>query len=104
MSTIPASEKTLAARLTAELSWANTTDRTARTAPARSALRQKFLDQADGDEVRAQHLWKAHFTRLALKSARSRRTAREHTEAARAIDTELRSLGVSDPSGGHDAA
>lgn len=50
-----------------------TADRTARTAPARAALDQKFLDAADGDPVRAASLRKAHFQRLALKSAQSRR-------------------------------
>jgi hypothetical protein len=57
----------------AHVSWANTTDRAARTAPARAALEQKFLEQADGDPVRAAHLRKAYFARLALKSAQARR-------------------------------
>lgn len=56
----------------AHISWANTEDRTARTAPARAAHEQKFLDQADGDPVRAAHLRKAYFQRLALKSAQAR--------------------------------
>ncbi|MER6973574.1 hypothetical protein ABT304_21095 [Nocardioides sp. NPDC000445] len=60
-------------RIGAHLKWANTADRTAATAPARAALDQKFLDQADGDPDRAAHLRKAHFQRLALKSAASRR-------------------------------
>lgn len=59
-------------RIGAHISWANTTDRTARTAPARAALEQKFLDQADGDPVRAAHLRKAYFQRLALASAKAR--------------------------------
>jgi hypothetical protein len=67
------SEKALVARIAAHESWANTTDRTARTAPARAALDAKFLEQAGGDPVRAQHLRKAYFARLALKSARARR-------------------------------
>jgi hypothetical protein len=54
-------------------SWAATTDRNARTAPARAALEAKFLEQADGDPVRAEHLRKAYFLRLAAKSAASRR-------------------------------
>lgn len=60
-------------RIGAHESWARTTDRTARTAPARAALEQKFLDQADGDPVRAAHLRKAYYARLALKSAQARR-------------------------------
>lgn len=57
----------------AHLKWANTEDRTAATAPARKALEQKFLDEAGGDPVRAKHLRKAYYRRLALKSAEARR-------------------------------
>lgn len=63
----------LLGRIGAHVSWANTADRTARTAPGRAALEQKFLDQADGDPVRAAHLRKAYYQRLALKSAAARR-------------------------------
>jgi len=66
-------------------SWANTADRSARTKPARDALEKKFLDQADGDPVRAGHLRKAYFARLALKSAQARR-ARKTTPADRQDD------------------
>jgi hypothetical protein len=68
------------ARLGAHVSWANTADRTARTAPARAALDAKFLAQAGGDPVRAGHLRKAHFQRLALKSAAARRARSERRE------------------------
>jgi hypothetical protein len=54
-------------------SWSRTIDRSARTAPARAALEKKFLDQAGGDPQRAEHLRKAYFARLALKSAQARR-------------------------------
>ena len=57
------------------LSWANTIDRTARTAAARAALEQKFLDQAGGDPIRAESLRKAFYVDLALKSARARKKA-----------------------------
>lgn len=67
------SDRVLIAQIAAHTSWANTTDRTARTAPARSALDAKFLAEADGDRIRAEHLKKAHFKRLALKSAQARR-------------------------------
>jgi len=79
-------ERTLAARVAAESSWANTTDRSARTAPGRAALDQTFLDKADGDPVRAAHLRRAHFARLALKSAQSRRRAGEARETAAILD------------------
>jgi len=66
-------ERKLASRKGAYLSWANTPDRAARTAPARAALDDKFLDQADGDPQRAEALRKAFYTDLALKSAQARR-------------------------------
>lgn len=93
MSPTPATEKSTAARYAAELSWANTVNRSARTAPARNALWQKFLDQVDGDPVRAKHLWKAHFAHLALKSAQARRRVRENAEQASAAGAALKALG-----------
>lgn len=87
------SERQLAASIAAHESWANTPDRTARTAKARAALDAKFLAQADGDPIRAEHLKKAHFARLALKSAQSRRKAKEATDAAMAAEAELDALG-----------
>lgn len=74
----------LRAKVAAHESWANTTDRTARTAPARAALEQRFLDQADGDPVRAANLRKAHFARMALKSAQARRRRSAITTAGAA--------------------
>jgi len=87
------SERRLAATIAAHESWANTTNRTARTAPARAALDQRFLDEAGGDRVRAAHLRKAWFARLALKSAQSRRKARELTQAAEVAEAELSEAG-----------
>lgn len=66
-------EKSLIAQIAAHESWARTENRSARTYKARQALEQKFLDQADGDPQRAESLRKAHYARLALKSAQSRR-------------------------------
>jgi hypothetical protein len=86
-------ERSLIARVAAHESWANTTDRAARTAPARAALAAKFLGQADGDPIRAEHLRQAYFARLALKSAQSRRKAREHTGLAQAAEDALRAVG-----------
>jgi hypothetical protein len=82
-------ERKLRAQIAAHESWAQTPDRTARTAAARAAMDQKFLDAADGDPVRAAHLRKAHFARLALKSAQSRRKARELIEQAEQAEAEL---------------
>ena len=74
---LPPDLRTLRARLAAETSWAKTEDRTARTAKARAALDQKFLDEAGGDPVRAAHLRRAYYLRLAYKSAQARRKAKE---------------------------
>lgn len=70
---MPDSEASLRGSIAAHESWAKTQDRTARTARGRAALEQKFLDQAAGDPVRAEHIRKAYYQRLALKSAQARR-------------------------------
>jgi hypothetical protein len=62
--------------IAAHLSWAKTADRTARTANGRAALEAKFLAQADGDPIRAEHYRRAYYKQLALKSARARRRNR----------------------------
>jgi len=89
----PESERALRAQIAAHESWANTLDRAARTAPARRALDQRFLDQAHGDPVRAEHLRRAYFARLALKSAQSRRRAREATAEAEAAEAAIIAAG-----------
>jgi hypothetical protein len=66
-------EAALAGSIGGHISWANTVDRSARTRPGREALEARFLREADGDPVRAEHLRKAHYRRLALKSAIARR-------------------------------
>ena len=75
------SERSTIGRIGAHSKWANTTDRTAATAPARAALEQKFLDQADGDPQRAVSLRRAYYLQLARKSAVARR-ARKGGDAA----------------------
>ena len=88
-----ASERSLAAAIGAHESWATTPDRAARTAPARQARDQKFLDQAGGDPVRAEHLRKAYFRRLALRSVKARRKAREAREELAAVEAEFNDFG-----------
>ncbi|OBB46765.1 hypothetical protein [Mycobacterium sp. 852002-51961_SCH5331710] len=66
-------ERILRAKLAAHESWAKTEDRSARTAKARQAQDDKFLADAGGDPQRAESLRRAHFTRMALKSAQVRR-------------------------------
>lgn len=80
-STMSEEERTIVAKIAANTSWANTPDRSARTAPARAALWAKFEAEVDPDGTlnpaerakRAENLRKAHFQRLALKSAQARR-------------------------------
>lgn len=71
-------ERTLAARLAAH---AMHSQGKTNTGPARAAFLSKFEREVDPDNVldpaerarRADHARKAHFTRLALKSAKARR-------------------------------
>lgn len=75
--------RALIARIGAFTSWANTADRSARTAPARAASPASLdywerkvdpdgqLSPADR-ATRAEFARKAHFARLALKSAQAR--------------------------------
>lgn len=78
---ISPAERHLRARLAAHESWAQCEDRTERTAPARKAMLDKFEQQVDPDgrlpsderARRAESARKAHFTRLALASAKARR-------------------------------
>jgi hypothetical protein len=77
-------ERSLRARIAVHMSWAHTTDRTARTAPARRAALQRFERQVDPDGQlkpaertrRAEQAMRAHMARLALRSAQARRRRR----------------------------
>lgn len=86
-------ERRLAAQTGAYISWGRTTDRTARTAPGRAALDQKFLDQADGDPKRAEALRKAYFADLTRRSIAARRKAKEHTRVAERTEQEIAEAG-----------
>ena len=69
-------------RIGAYTSWANTENRSARTAPGRKRFLDKFEEQVDpAGELppaerakRAEFARKAYFGRLALKSAQARRS------------------------------
>lgn len=82
---IPAPERKLRASIAAHESWARTDDRAARLAPARRAFADSFADKVDPDHKlpeaerarRAENARKAHYQRLALKSAQVRRRKRE---------------------------
>lgn len=90
-------ERTLRARIAAHEHWAKTTDRTARTAPGRAALLQRFEDEVDPDRTlepverarRAENARKAFYARLALKSAQARRKQREATEELAEVEEAL---------------
>lgn len=76
-------QRRIRAQIAAHTSWANTDDRTARTAPGRQAVIEKFEREADPDgrlgpaerRRRALHLQAAWMGRIALKSSK-RRAAR----------------------------
>lgn len=93
MAASTAETRNLVARIAAHTSWANTENRTARTAPARAAMWAKFLAEAGGDPDRAEQLRKAHFLRLAHRSAAARRKSRALQGEADAADAELADLG-----------
>lgn len=84
-SKLPPSERTLRASIAAHESWARTEDRSARLAPARRAFADSFADQVDPDHRlpeaerarRAENARRAHYQRLALKSAQVRRRRRD---------------------------
>lgn len=79
--TMTPSERKMRARVAAHTSWANTADRTERTAAGRRAMDEKFEREVDPDGTlapeerarRAESARKAHFARLALLSAEARR-------------------------------
>jgi hypothetical protein len=88
-----AAERRLQASAASHLSWAQTADREARTANGRAAMDQKFLDQAGGDPVRAEHYRKAYYANLARKSAVARRKIKELTTEAEEAEIEVAASG-----------
>ncbi|MBZ6258801.1 hypothetical protein KVH22_25130 [Streptomyces olivaceus] len=83
-------ERRLRAQLGAEVSWANTVDRAARTAPGARAAEARFHTQAremhpDASEEQlakvAENLRRAHFRRLSLAAATARRKKAEARKA-----------------------
>lgn len=94
------SERAILARIGGYEKWAQTSDRTAATAPARNAFMERFERQVDPDGTlepderakRAECAKKAYFAKLALKSAQSRRRAAEATAAAESAEQELSEL------------
>jgi len=60
-------ERVLLGRIGGYKSWANTEDRTARTAPGRAAFLARFADAPDPEAAK-----RAYFAELSLKAARAR--------------------------------
>lgn len=97
----PPTERVLQARLAAHSKWAATPDRSAATASARDAFSTRFENQVDPDRLldpveraqRVESARKAYFTKLALKSAQSRRRAKELTAEADAAEHLLAEAG-----------
>jgi hypothetical protein len=77
-------QRTLRARVAAHTSWANTSDRAARTARARQAATDRFEKLVDPEGVLsveerqqcAASAKKAHYLKMAAASAAARRTRR----------------------------
>lgn len=82
---LDSAQRSLRARLAAHRSWANTSDRAARTAPGRQAAMERFetavdphgqLDTAERAR-RAESARKAHMCELAMRSAKARATRKQ---------------------------
>jgi len=77
--------KNINKRIAAEVSWARTVNRSARTKPGRQSFLSRFEREVDPDgtltpeerRLRAQHALRAHMLRLAKRSADARRI-RQH--------------------------
>lgn len=103
-------ERALVSTVAAHDSWARTPDRSARTAPARTAFDRRFLDQVDPDRVlsedernrRAASARKAYFARLTLKSIQARRAKSGRPALPPTPDTATQALPVGDPVDGMD--
>jgi hypothetical protein len=75
------SQRQTRSRQASHTSWANTADRTARTAPGRQGMLRKFEDQVDPDRTlpaderakRAESARKAFYTQLSAKAVKARR-------------------------------
>ncbi len=86
----PRTDAALVASIAAHVKWATCPDRHAATAAARQAFRDKFAELVDPDGVldpaerakRAENARKAHYKKLALKSAQVRRAKKADREAA----------------------
>lgn len=95
-SSLTPEQRQLRSALGAHKSWANTPDRSARTAGARRAFEERFEKQVDPEGAlppderarRAQHARTEYFLRLAWKSSRARSKAAQARREADRLDSE----------------
>jgi hypothetical protein len=74
-------ERSLRSKMASHLSWAQTDDRTARTAPARAGFMARFEREVDPEGVlppaerarRAEQLMRAHMAKLSLAASKAKR-------------------------------
>jgi len=94
------SDRALIARLAAHEKWAKTADPSAATAAARQAFADRFERQVDPDSTmppaerarRAEHVRRAYFARLALKSAQARRSRARAAQLDAEVDAAMSEL------------
>jgi hypothetical protein len=92
-----ARDRVAIAKIAANTHWSKVPDRAARTAGARGAFLQKFEREVDPDGVMspadrakaAENARKAHFQRLARRSAQARKRAAAATAEAEVAEAEL---------------
>jgi hypothetical protein len=72
----PDPSKAEAGSIGGHTSWANTTDRRARTRPGLDAAWQKLLDEHDGDPKRAESARNAQLARARMQANQARRKAK----------------------------
>lgn len=86
--------KNINARIAAEISWAHTADRSARTRPAREAFLKRFEKEVDPDgtlpprerQQRAEHAKRAYMLQLAKRGIAARKPQQTTRRGARAAD------------------
>ncbi len=92
-----ARDRVAIAKIAANTHWSKVPDRAARTAGARSVFLQKFEREVDPDGVMspadrakaAENARKAHFQRLARRSAQARKRAAAATAEAEVAEAEF---------------
>jgi hypothetical protein len=90
------SERHQRARIAAHASWANTSDRSARSKPGRDAVLDRFADEVDPDHAlpeaerrqRALSAQRAHLARLSFERSKAARLRREALDATSAVPDE----------------